>query len=184
MSDATEQLMHEHRAIEKVIGLLEKAADRIEAGQRVDPAILDRSVDFIRNFADKCHHAKEEGALFPAMVQRGVPKEMGPIGVMLADHDQGRSFARGIATALPGYKAGDAAAGNSLVMSLRGYGELLKGHILKEDHVLYPMSDQVLSDADKANLFEEFERIEREVTGPGEHEKHLALIGELERLVG
>lgn len=184
MSEATQQLMNEHRAIEKVLGLLEKAADSIEAGRTVDPVVLDHAVDFIRNFADRCHHAKEEGALFPAMMQHGVPKQMGPIGVMLADHEMGRSYVQGMVQALPGYRAGDGEAKGALVDNLRNYVTLLKGHIQKEDFVLYPMSDRVLPVTEQAALFEEFERIERVVAGPGEHEKHLALIGELESLVG
>jgi hemerythrin-like domain-containing protein len=183
MSQATQQLLSEHRAIETVLVLLGRAADRIEAGRPVDPAVLDHAVDFIRHFADECHHAKEEGALFPAMVQHGVPKTTGPIGVMLADHDLGRSYVQVMVRVLPGYGAGDQASATALVESLRDYTELLKGHIQKEDLVLYPLSDRVLPVEEQAVLFEEFERIEREVAGPGEHENHLALIGELERLV-
>lgn len=183
MSKATEELMHEHRAIETVIGLLIRASDRIEAGETVPVDILARAHGFIRNFADKCHHAKEENVLFTMMVQKGVPNQGGPIGVMLMEHEQGRRHAAGIKAALPGYSEGDTAAGASLVSSIRGYADLLLAHIKKEDQILYPLSDRVFSPAEKDLLEAEFARVESEITGPGEHEKHLALIGELQAAV-
>lgn len=179
MSKATEELMHEHRAIERVIGLLVKAGERIEGGRAVDPQALGKAHGFIRDFADRCHHAKEEDVLFKVMAQRGVPVEGGPIGVMLMEHEQGRAFARGIKAALPGYAQGESAAGASLLENIRGYADLLLAHIQKEDKVLYPLSDRILSQREKDDLAAEFERVEREVTGPGEHEKHLAMIEEL-----
>ncbi len=184
MSIATEELMHEHRAIEKVIGLLERARERIQVGEQVAPATLAKAHGFIRDFADKCHHAKEEGVLFRAMAQRGMPVQGGPIGVMLLEHEQGRRYARGIAEALPAYGEGDAKAAAALAANIAGYANLLLAHIQKEDQILYPLSDRVLSEADKQQVAAEFERVEREVAGPGEHEKHLALIAELEALVG
>jgi hemerythrin-like domain-containing protein len=176
--------MNEHRAIETVIGLLERARDKIEAGERVSPDVLARAHGFISNFADKCHHAKEENALFKAMAERGVPVEGGPIGVMLLEHDEGRGYASGIGKAIPGYAAGDKAATADLTANITGYARLLLAHIQKEDMILYPLSVQVLSEADKQAQVDEFERIEREETGPGEHEKHLALIEDLRAAVG
>ncbi|MCL4466598.1 MAG: hemerythrin domain-containing protein [Chloroflexi bacterium] len=182
MSEATQQLMLEHRAIERVIGALDKAADKISAGETVAPATIERALQFIRGFADQCHHAKEEAVLFPALGRHGVPREMGPIGVMLADHEQGRAYVKGMSAALPGYAAGDPTARAQLAENMHGYAGLLRSHIAKEDNVLYPLSDRALSAEEKAAMFEEFERIEREMTGPGEHERHLALIEELEAM--
>ena len=184
MSEATEELMHEHRAIERLIGLLERAADKIEKGTPVPPAILADAVDFMRGFADKCHHAKEEDLLFPAMARRGVPYEAGPLAVMLADHRLGRQYAAGMAAALPGYEKGHLAATATLIENMRGYAQLLRAHIHKEDFVLYPRADQVLDDGEKMQLAKEFARVEKEVTGPGEHEKHLAMLDTLEAAVG
>jgi hemerythrin-like domain-containing protein len=183
MSRATEELMHEHRAIERVIGLLFQASEKIQSGETVPVDSLAKAHGFIRNFADQCHHAKEEGVLFKMMGEKGVPTQGGPIGVMLMEHDQGRRYAAGIKAALPGYAEGDREASASLVSSIRGYGNLLLAHIQKEDQILYPLSDRIFSEAEKTELMDEFERVEREVTGPGEHEKHMALIDELQAVV-
>lgn len=59
----TQLLTNEHRAVERVLRVLNWAADRLEAGERVPPAAFDDSLDFLRNFADRCHHNKEEQLL-------------------------------------------------------------------------------------------------------------------------
>jgi hemerythrin-like domain-containing protein len=61
--------------------------------------------------------------------------------------------------------------------------ELLRQHIAKEDRVLFPMADKALSGAEQSQLFEEFETIERERTGAGEHERYHHVLDELERVV-
>ncbi|MHB1131142.1 MAG: hemerythrin domain-containing protein [Chloroflexota bacterium] len=180
MSEATEQLMGEHRAIERVIGLMGLAADSMDAGANPEPVLIGKGVSFFRDFVDKCHHAKEEHALFPAMEQRGVPRQAGPIGAMLADHEAGRVHVRAMAAALPAYEANEPDARATMSSNIKGYARVLKAHIQKEDNVLFPLSDRVLDEPTKAALFEEFERIEREETGPGEHEKHLSMIEEMQ----
>src|SRR5512143_3650038 len=141
----TAELGHEHQAILKMIRILGLMAGRLEAGTPVDPGDLDRAVDFIRVFADKCHHAKEEGHLFPEMEKAGIPRERGPIGVMLAENVEGRAFVAAMAGAIPAIRAGDRSAAAAFARAARGYGALLTQHIHKEDHVLYPMADARLT---------------------------------------
>lgn len=183
MSRATEELMHEHRAIERVLAFMEKASTRLEAGERMPSDLFARTLSFASDFVDRCHHAKEEDVLFVSMVNAGVPKEGGPVGVMLAEHTAGRRYIAASKEALAAYEQSAPNAAAALAENLRGYAKLLREHIMKEDNVLYPLSDRVLAEEEKAAMVREFERIEREVTGPGEHERHLALIGDLERAV-
>jgi hemerythrin-like domain-containing protein len=89
---ATEILMSEHQVILRVIAALESAAHRLDEGQPVQPAFFLEAADFIKGFADGCHHRKEEGVLFVAMQESGVPVQGGPLGVMLYEHEQGRAF--------------------------------------------------------------------------------------------
>ena len=89
---ATDILMQEHVVILRVIGALEIETDRLAARQAVRPGFFLDAADFIKGFADGCHHRKEEGVLFEAMVGAGLPRQGGPIPVMLAEHEQGRSF--------------------------------------------------------------------------------------------
>ena len=176
----TQELMHEHRAIERMLGILSEACDRIEAGEKVDPSHLESAVEFIRVFADKCHHGKEEDLLFPAMVKAGIPKEGGPIGAMLAEHERGRELVRGLAAAIPGYRADEPEAKQEVVRNARGYVYLLGPHIHKEDFILYPMADRVLRPAIQDYLSKGFAKVEDEIVGHGVHERFHKLLDELE----
>ncbi len=177
----TAVLMEEHRVIEKAIAVLSEAADLLEAGNEVPPDLLERSVGFIRNFADACHHAKEEGVLFTMMEARGFPREGGPIAVMLTEHEEGRRLVRGLADATARYRAGDASARKDIVANARAYTALLTQHIQKEDRILYPMADRMLRPADQQEMAQRF--LEADAERPGAQERYRALVGELEAAV-
>jgi hemerythrin-like domain-containing protein len=180
----TEELKAEHRVIERMLDVLLAAAAKLEAGEAVPPEHLNQSVDFIRTFADRCHHGKEEDLLFTAMEEAGFPKETGPIAVMLAEHDQGRAFVREMAAAAEAYADGDADAGRTFARNASGYAALLADHIAKEDNILYEMADQRLPAEKQRELAAAFERVERERIGPGQHEAYHRLVDELSREYG
>ncbi len=178
---ASDVLMNEHRAVERVLKVLERSADRLDAQEAVPAQIFEDSLDFLRNFADRCHHGKEESALFPAMAKAGIPVERGPIGVMLAEHEEGRRYIRAMVEALGAYRQGDETARQRLAVNARGYAALLAQHIQKEDGILFPMADRVLSEAEQRELVAQFDRIEAEHIGPGVHEHYHQMIDELDR---
>jgi hemerythrin-like domain-containing protein len=174
-----EQLREEHQGILLMLRILEKVAAKLEAKEKVDLNHLERIVEFFRVFADQCHHGKEEELLFPAMEKAGVPKDQGPIGVMLAEHQQGRGFIRGMAGALDRQKKGDPKALPSYAENARNYIVLLTQHINKEDNVLFPMGEKVLSKKTQEELVEGFEKIETERIGEGTHEEFHKLLHQL-----
>jgi len=176
----TAELSHEHVAILLAIRILEKMSERLAAGQAVDPAHLEKAVDFIRIFADKCHHGKEEDLLFPAMEKAGIPREGGPIGVMLHEHVAGRNYVKAMAESIPGIKKGDKTAERAFAENARNYGALLSVHIQKEDHILYPMADARLTPAQQKELESCFADVEENVVGHGKHEEYHRLLEELE----
>jgi hemerythrin-like domain-containing protein len=175
----TDVLRHEHQVILMVLDAAEQEAASIAATGMVDAGRVEKMVDFIRTFADRCHHAKEEDLLFARMAERGFPPHAGPIGVMLHEHEQGRAHVRAVAEALPAAAEGDAAALTRVRENLVGYAALLRAHIYKEDNILYPMADQALSEDDQRALAEGFERVEREELGEGVHEYYHRLAHEL-----
>lgn len=178
---ATDILKKEHRAIESVLDSLDRAAEALKEGKQVAPWVFADGIDFIRNFADRCHHAKEEGKLFPMFGDRGLPVQGGPIAVMLMEHEQGRSFVREAAEQFEKWKDGDEAAGAEMADALQSYIMLLREHIYKEDNILYPMGDQRISGSDDEQLVKDFDAIEENEMGPGVHEKYHAMIERLEQ---
>jgi hemerythrin-like domain-containing protein len=177
---ATDILIEEHVVIQRVIAALEIAARRTEQGQPLAPNFFIDAADFIKGFADGCHHKKEEGVLFKAMVAHGMPAESGPIGVMLAEHEQGRTYTRAMREAAQKLKDGDETARRAVVLNARGYANLLRQHINKENDILFPMANRVIPRAEYDQVDEGFEHVEHEETGAGVHEKYLALAEKLE----
>jgi hemerythrin-like domain-containing protein len=178
---ATEILMSEHRVIERVIASLETGARRLEAGQLVRPEFFLNAADFIKGFADGCHHKKEEGVLFKALETAGLPTKGGPVGTMLVEHEQGRAFTAGMRQAALRLQAGQASAAADLIANARGYAALLTQHIQKEDTILFPLADRVLDPQSQNDVAEGFEHVEHEETGEGVHEKYLGIADGLER---
>ena len=176
---ATEVLMQEHRIIEGVLNSLEAAAQTLKTNIPVRSGFFIEAADFIRGFADGCHHHKEEGVLFKMMTANGMPVEGGPVGVMLREHEMGRQYARGMRAATEKWAAGDETARDDVQENALGYVALLRQHILKEDNILFPMADRAIPSASHPEVLAGFERVEHEETGEGLHEKYLALAGKL-----
>jgi len=174
-------LMAEHRTIERVLDALEVAAESLEQGRPIRPQFFLDAAEFIAGFADGCHHHKEEDILFEAIVASGMPGDQGPIPVMLAEHERGRFLTRGIRDAAQRLDRGDATAARQLIANVRGYVSLLRDHITKEDEVLFPMADELLTPEREAAVQAEFARVEREDLKAGGTERFLALAGRLER---
>lgn len=177
----TSILSNEHRVIEIMLSVLEKLADKTIAEKKLKRQAAEEVIDFIRNFADRCHHGKEENHLFVALVDNGIPKEGGPVGQMLLEHDQGREYVRGMAENIDAAEKGDEKAVREFVGNAYGYVELLRGHIHKEDHILFPMAERILEDTDKAQLLEKFEAVETEHMGLGTHDKYMKIAENLAR---
>jgi len=179
--EATDSLMGEHRVIERVLTSLETAAQGLTAGRPVGAAFFVEAADFIKGFADGCHHMKEEGVLFPALEAAGVPRQGGPIGVMLAEHVEGRRLTQAMRSAALSLAAGQSDQAAAVAQHALAYVALLRQHIAKEDRILFPMADRVIAPAAQGDLTEAFERVEHEETGEGVHEKYHALAHELSR---
>jgi len=181
---ATDILMAEHRVIERVIAALEAGASRLEQGGAVSPEFFIQATEFITGFADGCHHKKEEGVLFPTMIDHGVPAEGGPVSVMLAEHEMGRTYTRSLRAAAELLAQGESHAGREVVHFARSYAALLRQHILKEDRILFVMANQLIPEEQHDQVFQDFEKVEHEETGAGVHEQYLALAEWLENEMG
>ena len=177
---AIEVLMQEHRVIERVLDALEAAANHLDRQYPVRPAFFLEAADFIAGFADGCHHRKEEGVLFGAMITSGEPEHGGAIDMMLDEHEQGRAFTRAIRDAARRLAAGDAGASRDIVTNAKGYVALLRDHIAKEDEMLFPMADELLTQAQQEEMLRAFARVEHDDAGEGTHEKFLAIAENLE----
>ncbi len=179
MKPAIKDLMDDHQVILRMLRVLNGMRLCLGEGRTVAMADLDAALDFIKTFADFCHHGKEEDLLFPAMGEVGFPREGGPVGVMLMEHAQGRAFVKSLAAALERVRSGESAALEDVSRAAGGYASLLSAHIGKEDNILYPMAMDAIPAARWDILKDEFDRIESERMGPARRAGYVSLVDRL-----
>jgi hemerythrin-like domain-containing protein len=172
-------LMDEHRLIEKVLGSLETCAIEVDGGLAFERAFARDYAAFLRGFADSWHHGKEEDILFQRMVERGFSAEAGPVAVMLAEHRQGRALVAAIHGV--GEGAGDVTPAEraTFLSGVRGFVPLLRQHIQKEDNILYPMSERVLTTAEFETMLSDFEAFEKKAGAEAARDRLEALASRL-----
>ncbi len=151
-SPPMKKLVEEHLLIKRWVALIPEVLNNLDVDSEEGRQRLLDGVDFIRSYADKYHHAKEEEVLF-----KYFDEDLDILKVMHEDHERGRSHVRAILEAL---ERRDKAA---IAEHLNAYRELLTEHIKKEDEILYPWMDRNLSDAQIGKLFSEFTKADEEM---------------------
>jgi len=177
----TEVLIDEHKAIKAMLMIMNKIAENISNGKCVETHDVEKIVDFLKIFADKCHHGKEENSLFPALEAAGIAKENGPIGVMLHEHTIGRNYIQELSIGIEKIKIGYFGCSQLITNSLVNYINLLRSHIEKEENVLFPMAERVLTEHNKQVIGKEFTRIEEDILSDGKHDQFNQLLKQLEK---
>ena len=163
----TKILSEEHKNIIKIIGALNKECDSLESGKPLDKEFFNKAVDFIKNYADKFHHAKEEDILFKEFNKS--QSHCNPTEQMLYEHDLGRNFVKGMEQASKENNK------EKLMENARGYSQLLQEHIYKEDNILYPMADEALNEKTQKSMLEKFKKLEKN------KEKYLSVLKYFEK---
>jgi hypothetical protein len=174
-----EYLIAEHEMIERAMAILKEQLLKVQEGGH-DRVRLQRSIDFLLEFGDKIHNRKEEDFLFPLMEERGIPRQGGPLGVMLMEHEAERRL---LATMLMKVSTlAQASARERLVFRDEGmeYLKVRADHIWKENDVLYPMARKVFQQGDNDRLIGAFSRINTETYGPEAWEKFNRMVREVE----
>jgi hemerythrin-like domain-containing protein len=170
---ATADLRREHDLILRAAAVLERVGRRMIAGHRVDEPTVTRLVGLLRALADQCHHAKEEGVLFPAMRAKGIPRE-GPMATMLAEHGEGRDY---LGT-LSGHPSPVEQAAAALLCA-----QVLREHVETENRLILPVADGLFTPAEHAALARQYAELEARTCGPGYRERVTADLEALERAV-
>ena len=172
-ANVTQVMSDEHQLILRMITLVEKNTALMEKGRFSDWTFFLDAVDFIRNYADRFHHAKEEDVLFIELIRNGMPEKNSPIEAMHMEHDQGRAYVRGIEAAAQRALKGEAGQVPIIAENAKGYAELLRGHIDKEDTILYPLAERVLPEAVRSGMLNAYEQAEAKTPGLEEKYRHM-----------
>ncbi len=170
-------LMIEHRLIERMILRIRHVLVEIEKTGRVDPLFVDTAVDFIRTYADRTHHGKEEDILFRDLADRPLSDEDRKVmAELVEEHALGRKTTRDLVEANNRYRGGDQNALSDIVLKLGTIADFYPRHIEKEDKVFFPAARTYFTDEEDQNMLEEFEEFDRKMI----HEKYTRVVESLE----
>lgn len=180
MTNPTDQLVAEHVNIVKCLDVLTRLGQQAE-GPNPPLDAMQAAVTFVREYADRLHHGKEEDLLFPAMEANGMPREMGPIACMLKEHELGRAAVGRLEDGIDALRAGKADGGAEFAEAAATYVALLREHIIKENEILFAMAEDILPAETKATLLTQFASVEQDEIG---EEAVAAQLTALEQLAG
>jgi hypothetical protein len=164
-------LIKDHETTEKVFDV---ATQAFEMSSGPPPAMMGELITYLVGYVDGCHNKKEENALFPLCEQRGIPRQGGPLAVMLDEHQQGRAILAQLRPLAEAYVAGDSTVLSSLRKTFEAYSSLLKNHFWKETDILYPMARRVFSPQDDASVLRGIEATEAAL-GPDTRQRYYGI---------
>lgn len=167
---ALEMLTREHRTILWVIQGLGRLTQLIREGRDVDVAQLREAVAFMREFADRCHHAKEKDVLYPASIDYGLQLPGRPIAALLGERQESRRLSDQLATSIKKYEADPAKARALAATTMDAIARLYLHHIRDEERLVFPMLKRILPIKMRERLYEQFMEIDARNL-PGTHER-------------
>lgn len=172
--------MHEHRVIERTVQVLSAELESVESGAEANVVLLDQAVDFMRTYADRCHHGKEEDILFRRLADKGLERHLSTMMEgLIDDHVRARTLVGRLADATARYRCGDADARSVIVDSLKGIVRLYPAHIETEDKHFFKPAIDALSPEEREQMVADFDEFERSLL----HNKYMAIVEEMESTV-
>jgi len=149
-------LMIEHRLIEHMISIMGKEIKRIQKNGNVDPKFIDTTVNFIRTYADKCHHGKEEKILFRDLQKKKLkPADKQTMDELIQEHILGRKLTGQLVEAKNKYITGDRAALVTIIGLMQQLVDFYPKHIEKEDKIFFKSAMEYFTIAEKDAMLEE-----------------------------
>lgn len=166
-------LMIEHRLIERMLGIIRKRLTLAVQNKTIDPLFVDAAVDFIRTYADRTHHGKEEDILFRDLNTRELSAEDRKVmNELIEEHVFGRATTKALVEANTRYRNGDASALGDIAKCLKILIDFYPKHIAKEDKVFFPASRAYFSEAEDQAMLNEFYEFDRKMI----HEKYKSVV--------
>lgn len=180
--DGISLMIDEHKNIKRMLLVIRKACLGIMNGKEIDYEDFENMIDFVRNYADKNHHGKEEKILFNKMIDEiGETAEKLVKYGMFVEHDMGRLYIRELEEGIARVKSGDAQSKLDVIANAVSYTHLLKRHIDKEDNVVYSFAKRELCEDTINKINIECYEFEDEMKTSGTLDKYIEMLEQLER---
>ncbi len=155
-------LKHEHRVIEQVLRALEGICLRLSYQEAISTEVLAEIVDFISEFIDGYHHAKEEAHLFPALARQGIIRDGGPLGLIEHEHGVERNLIDELKIAIERVKEENDVSRKVFIETAHRYIKHLINHMQQEDAILFRLAEELLDSPEAESLAEGFRQAEKE----------------------
>lgn len=176
-----ELMVEEHKNIKRMLEVIRKYCTRILNDEMVQYEDFYRIIDFVRGYADRHHHGKEEMLLFAKMMEElGSTAEKLVRQGMNVEHDLGRLYIQELESAVKRVLDGDMEARLDVIANAISYTHLLNRHIDKEDEVVYKYAQRNLAEKTMKHIDIESEKLERDAEAEGVQRKYLGVVEELE----
>ncbi len=169
MSTVIETLEHDHKFINKVVATMAVLAEDLQADGSVDPKMLRDLVQFMRIFAEQCHHGKEEQHLFAVVAKKPLPEAWRMLEVVDKEHGRIHTLTDELAHAVSRYVLNPSSGRESLISALRGIVAFYPRHIWKEEYLIFPVLRQLLSPAEQEEIARGFNEIDSEIGSDVHH---------------
>lgn len=172
MITAINILIQEHHVIISMLTCLERLIEQAELTKKLDEEYANHMITFFREFADACHHGKEEDVLFLFSDEK--TGGTGPVVILKEEHAEGRIYVKGLI-----HNVSQAAAGNQEAIALFGQNgrdmiDMLRRHIKREDEVVFPMIEELSNSGDAQRLWQDFVSVEKDAGGD-RHRRFISL---------
>lgn len=178
MEKTTQILVQEREAIRKVVAVMAQVREQLEVRHSVDADLLRDVVQFMRVFCDQCHHGKQDSYLFPLLESKGMPTTGSPMSDLKEAHQKGRQLTNELSLACSKYIADQRTGRLSLMKALHSLVSLYREHMWKEEYLLLPIVEKMLSVEDHKHLADQFRMAESDI-GAGAHRAYEALAEDL-----
>lgn len=170
-------LMVEHRLIERVIRLLKEKSQRFKNEKDADILFVDKAVDFIMTYADRCHHGKEEDILFRDLVKKELqPEHKKIMDELIKEHEYARTATKSLVHAKEKFSQHDKSALSEIIKWIEDIAIFYPKHIEKEDKHFFLPCMNYFSKEEQAAMLAEFWEFDRKLI----HEKYKALVEGIE----
>lgn len=166
-------LMIEHRLIERMIKLMDSQLQRTKKENKIDAGFIDTAVDFIRIYADRCHHGKEEDILFKSLSGKELSVEHKKImNELIREHVMGRETVKKLGEAKEAYLRGQGSAINDIIVNMETLVNFYPKHIEKEDKRFFIPSMGYFTDSEKDSMLKKMYEFDKNVI----HEKYRKVV--------
>ena len=174
----TEDLKYEHKAITLMLNVMSNISKNIKEKKVFYTNDVEKIVDFLTVYVDKCHRNKEEAVFYPALLLSKHPFKN--IGMIINEHSMGKGYLDEIMCCVVSCKLGSSFSGERIADCMINYVQLIQNHIQKEENDYFPEANKALSDEAQHEISKQFKIINDGFVGLGIHNRYNELLKSLE----